>query len=196
MSRRSRCRSTARLSTPRRGRGCFRSCRRFRHRPPAGPHRSGWTSATTSDISPPSPLAGEGWGGGKKRRVAPCATIPREKREGEVMGVMERFFGRRKHDDPESAPVVNTALQNPPSLQVLFAEPFQLDPAALTQTLQSYHPSLSEATFELDPGLTEKGTPLGLVGWGEHVVQVVGFDVPMPEQVLELCVQPAHYGAE
>jgi len=112
------------------------------------------------------------------------------------MGVMERFFGRRKHDDPESAPVVNTALQNPPSLQVLFAEPFQLDPAALTQTLQSYHPSLSGATFELDPGLTEKGTPLGLVGWGEHVVQVVGFDVPMPEQVLELCVQPAHYGAE
>src|SRR5262249_41118036 len=30
-------------------------------------------------------------------------------------------------------------------------------------------------------------------GWGEHVIKVVGFDLPMPKEVVELCVAPSHY---
>ena len=37
---------------------------------------------------------------------------------------------------------------------------------------------------------------LGLAGWGEHVVRMVGFNAPLPEATVEVCVAPAHYPAE
>ncbi len=55
---------------------------------------------------------------------------------------------------------------------------------------------MAAATCELDAEATAQGTPFGLVGWGAHAVRVVGFDNPMPPAVVELCVQPAHFGAE
>ena len=37
---------------------------------------------------------------------------------------------------------------------------------------------------------------MALVRWGEHVVEIIGFDAPMPAQALEPCLQLSHYGAE
>lgn len=37
---------------------------------------------------------------------------------------------------------------------------------------------------------------LGMVGWGKHVIQLVGFDVPYPANALEACVAPSHYPQE
>jgi hypothetical protein len=111
------------------------------------------------------------------------------------MGLMERFFGKPDPDAPD-LPVVNTAIDKPLGLQVLFAEPVRLDAGRLTQTLRQYHPSLAQATFELDDGLSDKGTPFGLAGWDGHVIRVLGFDAPMPAEAVELCVGPAHYAPE
>jgi Domain of unknown function (DUF4261) len=110
------------------------------------------------------------------------------------MGVMERFFG--KGDPGEGGPAANTDTKNRLSLQLLFAGDLaaNLDPRRLTRTLRSAHPSLAQAVFEIDDQTAAQGTPLGLAGWGDHVVQFVGFSVPMPKEVVERCVQPAHYG--
>jgi hypothetical protein len=111
--------------------------------------------------------------------------------EAEIVG---RFFGT------EAAPAqhqfrlaANPAIENPLSLQVLFAGKLQLDPQALTRALRSYHPSMANGLFEIDPQLAAQGTPLGLVGWGQQVIKLVGFDAPMPAEVVAKCVQPAHY---
>jgi hypothetical protein len=55
---------------------------------------------------------------------------------------------------------------------------------------------MSRATCEVDAGTSAQGTPLGLLGWGEHVVRFVGFNTAMPPDVVEKCVQPAHFGQD
>ena len=37
---------------------------------------------------------------------------------------------------------------------------------------------------------------MGLVAWGPHVLKLVAFGHPMPENVVRMCVQPAHFGPE
>ncbi len=105
------------------------------------------------------------------------------------MGIIERFFGRRGADDASSP-------KRPVSLQLLFPGKLGLDPAAVTGSLRMYHSSMAEASCEIDAQAARNGTPIGLLGWGKHVVQLVGFDAPMPAQVVEQCVQGAHYGAD
>lgn len=112
------------------------------------------------------------------------------------MGLMERFFGTRDEQESPELPVVNTVLEKAPGLQVLFTDKVRLDDGRLTETLRQYHPSLARATFELDEELSDKGTPFGLAGWDGHVIRMVGFDVPMPEQTVEMCIGPAHYGQD
>jgi hypothetical protein len=44
---------------------------------------------------------------------------------------------------------------------------------------------MSAASCEIDAKTAARGTPMGLLGWGAHVVQQVGFDAPMPPKVVE-----------
>ena len=113
------------------------------------------------------------------------------------MGIKERFFGTA--EPGEGGPVANKDIESRLSLQLLFADeltPASLDPGRLTRTLQSTHPSLGQAVFEIDADTAAQGTPLGLAGWDGHVIQLVGFSTPMPQEVVERCVQPAHYGQD
>ena len=113
------------------------------------------------------------------------------------MGILTRFFGReRQADDRGGDLVANRKTKNPLSLQVLFKDRFTLDADRLTEAMRSYHISMKRARFEIDPGLLERGTVIGLAGWGKHVVQLVGFDGPMPADAVERCVAPSHYGQE
>lgn len=112
------------------------------------------------------------------------------------MGLFERFFGKKESAAPSGPLTANPAIQNGLSLQVLFSTPFSLDTEKLAATLRGYHRELSKARCELDPQTVAQGTPFGLVGWGKHVIRVVGFNVPMPPQVVETCVGPSHYGPE
>ncbi len=82
------------------------------------------------------------------------------------------------------------------ALQLLFGQRTVLDPAAVQKSLRAFHPSMAAATCEIDAATAAQGTPVGLLSWGEHVVRIVGFDVPMPTDVVEKCLQPAHLAAD
>jgi len=36
----------------------------------------------------------------------------------------------------------------------------------------------------------------GMIEWGKHVVRCVGFNLPMPQEAVEVCIAPAHYPQE
>src|SRR5262245_59243610 len=121
---------------------------------------------------------------------------------GFALDLKDRFFGKGT-PEPGGLPVANLSWTDPPSFQLLYPAPLELDADALTQTLRDYHPDLAEATAELIrvpapppmPGETTSSPPgvMGLVGWGRHVVKIVGFDSPMPASVLDRTVRVAHY---
>jgi hypothetical protein len=120
------------------------------------------------------------------------------------MDLRDRFFGKGT-PEPGGLPVANIAWPNPPSFQLLFPCSLEIDPAALTGAIRDYHPELAQATAELiripaPPPLPEGtgGPPalVGLVGWGPHVIKVVGFEAPMPASVLDRTVKVSHYAPE
>jgi hypothetical protein len=111
------------------------------------------------------------------------------------MSILTRFFGK-KEDSESSSLVANPAIQHPLSLQILFADRYRLESDAVTAALRTYHPSMAEAVCEIDPNLAAEGKTIGLLGWGRHVIRCAGFDLPMPAESVENCVEPAHYPQE
>ncbi|MEZ9540004.1 DUF4261 domain-containing protein [Shewanella sp. 10N.286.51.B8] len=111
------------------------------------------------------------------------------------MSIISRLFGK-KETVFENGLVANNQIDNPLSLQVLFSGIFDLDNTELGHSFRSYHPSLSDAKFEIDEELKNNGTPIGMIGWNKHVIQVVGFDQPMPSESLESCITPSHYAQD
>lgn len=114
------------------------------------------------------------------------------------MNFFSRFFGRGAEDEPAEegggALLANPAIENPLSLQLLLGQAFRPSSDDIRQALRQYHPSMAKARCEVDPELLEKEQVFGLVGWGKHVVQLVGFfNTPMPEEAVEACVGPSHY---
>jgi hypothetical protein len=110
------------------------------------------------------------------------------------MSVYNRFFGKRESDDSPDDLLAEPKKGEPPALQVLLADGFSLDPAKVTEAMRGYHPSMAKARCDIAGELTPEGKILGLAGWDKHVLQLVGFDVPMPKETVELCVAPSHYG--
>ncbi len=113
------------------------------------------------------------------------------------MGLIDRFFGKRAgRPDDEGKPVANPALENPLSLQVLFRGRPEIDSVNLTRALRAYHPEMARATCDVQrTGEGDHGL-IGVAGWEKHVVRLVGVGAPMPSNVVELCVRPAHYKQE
>jgi hypothetical protein len=112
------------------------------------------------------------------------------------MTIFERFFGRadpKTNDDPL---VANPDVKDPLSLQLLLEQGPRLDSAAVTAVLRAYDPTMADARGEIAADAAERGTPVGLAGWANHVVKLVGFDQPMPAAAVEVCVAPAHYSQE
>jgi len=112
------------------------------------------------------------------------------------MSIHTRFFGQREADDAPDALVGGKKTDNAPALQVLLADAAALDPDAITEALRRWHPSLAQARCEVAGELNEERKLFGLAGWGPHVLQLVGFDVPMPAGAVEACVAPSHYGPD
>ena len=118
------------------------------------------------------------------------------------MSLLSRFFGSKDSDDNqeenrnEPSLKANTDIENPISFQVLFSTRMNLKANYLTDALRSFHPSMQMATAEIDPEVTAAGKVLGLVGWGKHVIRMVGFDCQMPTDSMEICLQPSHYPDE
>ncbi|MET1076777.1 MAG: DUF4261 domain-containing protein [Pseudomonas sp.] len=113
------------------------------------------------------------------------------------MSLLSRFFG--KLGAPQTAGqagplVANPAIENPLSLILLFAD-LRLDAQALQQQLRAFDRSMAAALVEFEPDFPAE-QPIGLAGWGPHVIKLIGFAAPMPADALEACVAPAHYPAE
>lgn len=108
------------------------------------------------------------------------------------MSIFSRFFGRSVSPGESAALTANPDIEHPLSLQVVFAAPLAVQADALAAALRAYHPDMRQARAEIEPDMPQL---LGMVGWGKHVVRLVGFDAPLPHDALEVCVAPAHYPA-
>jgi hypothetical protein len=109
------------------------------------------------------------------------------------MSIYTRFFGNRESDDGPDDLVAGPKAEDAPALQVLFADSVQLDPVAVSKAMRAYHPSMAKARCEVAADLHQGGKIFGLAGWGEHVIQLVGFDLAMPKDSVEECIGPSHY---
>lgn len=118
------------------------------------------------------------------------------------MDLAERFMGRREAMIETGELVANPVIDRGPSYQILLMGRLDLDPEGLTTALRSFHPSLARARVELTPvalenaAAGEEGSLLGLAGWGDHVVKILGFNTPIPEKVYDACVRPAHFSQQ
>src|SRR5262249_22425870 len=113
------------------------------------------------------------------------------------MSLYSRFFGRKDTDDLAGGRLLaNPDIKEPLSLQVLFPETCRLDAEQLRGALRSYHRSMSDAQCEIAWKLIREGKLLGMVGWGKHVIRLVGFDFPYPADAFEACVAPSHYNQD
>jgi hypothetical protein len=117
------------------------------------------------------------------------------------MDLQDRFFGKGV-PQPGGQVLANPHLTEPPSFQLLFSSPLELDADALTLALRDYHAELADATAEL---LTLPGQPtsssnspaiIGLIGWGRHAIKLVGYNSPLAETRVKDCVQSSHYHPE
>lgn len=113
------------------------------------------------------------------------------------MSILSRFFGKVEDDeDRASRLTANPPNQGAIGLQVLFDRALTLHSGEVTNSLRSYDGSMAAAQYEVDAGLSRQGKLIGLAGWGSHVVQILGFNLPMPPDAVESCVAPAHYSQE
>ncbi len=112
------------------------------------------------------------------------------------MSTITRFFGEQ---DPENTRclVANPKMDgNPLSLQILFPKKFHLSELGLTKSLRKHPLSSKTARIEIEQECATHGTPLGLAGWDDHVIQIIGFDAPIPHDELAFSLQVSHCDAE
>jgi len=110
------------------------------------------------------------------------------------MSIFSRFFGNKESSD-EVGLVANEQTDGALSLQVLFDNNLDFDFNDLEAQFRAYHKSLKKAEIEIDEASNTQGTPFGLIGWGQHVIKLVGFNQPMPTAAVESCIEPSHYDA-
>jgi hypothetical protein len=100
---------------------------------------------------------------------------------------LQLLVARRPGDPAGDAPLT--------ALQLLLPGPLALDAPEMARALRAFSPQLGAALPQCELTASE-GTALALVRWGLHAVQIVGIDVPMPADVVETGVAPAHYGQD
>jgi hypothetical protein len=106
------------------------------------------------------------------------------------MGLFDRLLGKQRREAARGK-------QTPISLQLLFPRALRLNINTLTRTLQELSPSLAQVRVEVDARASSvMGAEVATARWDRHIVQLVVFNHPMPTQVVERCVAPAHYGPE
>lgn len=113
------------------------------------------------------------------------------------MSLVTRFFGKTERQDRgKHRLVANPELKDALSLQILLADDLPKSSEKLQGAIRGYHSTMEAALCEVDRQLAKEGNLIGLIGWGDHVVRLVGFDVKMPEGPVEQCVAPSHYPQE
>jgi len=114
------------------------------------------------------------------------------------MSIVSRFFGK-KEACSENGLVANEDVITPLSLQVLFSKSFKINSALFEKKLRKHHPKLAMAEVELIEDLVEQSktkSVTGMIGWDNHIIQLIGFDCPMQDESVENCIRPSHYGSD
>jgi len=118
------------------------------------------------------------------------------------MDLIERFGGQRDPEAPFGELVANPEITKPISYQLLLMGGLDLDADTVTKAIRSYHPTLHTARAELleltrqEVSADEARSIVGLAGWGNHVIKLVGFESPIPQNVFDACVRPAHFSEQ
>jgi len=126
------------------------------------------------------------------------------------MDFIRRFFGQVQPADCDAGELLAQPVgPDSLSLQLLLGDALDLDPAGIIASLRDYHPDMADARCELDgmtqpyaevdeliPDATVAPGLIGLVGWGRHMIQMIGIAAPMPADVLWQSLQPAHIAPE
>ena len=105
------------------------------------------------------------------------------------MGIFDSFR-KPKPDAP--------AVENGAALQLLLAQPLSSDISELQTQIRAHDAALKAATVTGiaadDSG--DSAMFVGEVAWGAHRVHLIAMPFPMPDEVVEKCVQPAPYGQD
>lgn len=80
----------------------------------------------------------------------------------------------------------------PLRFHILFSDIYCLREQDLKRALHRHPLVSSDARVSIEENGSVHGTTQGLIGWGKHVVQFVGIDQPMSEEILSYSLQLAH----
>lgn len=112
------------------------------------------------------------------------------------MHFLERFTGAANIvASPDSPLCANPAVEQPLTMQLLLAGPVIIDPRHIAQALRAASPETIDARAEAYAEPVD-GKTLAMVGWGPHLVKLIAVDEPFSKDLLEFCLQPAHFGAD
>ena len=114
------------------------------------------------------------------------------------MSLIERFLGKPDADRPLTELAANPAIENPLHVAVLFSKSFDFDGEAIAQALRSLDPKLEKARVETvrlddDRMPDDAGNMIGLAGWGPHVLKLIYYEAPVPDNIFEACVRFAQF---
>jgi hypothetical protein len=109
---------------------------------------------------------------------------------------LQRFTGQANLLPGPTAPLcANPAVERPLTLQLLLAGPVVVDPKRLTDWMRAVSPETTDTRTELAPEPVD-GKVIGMVGWGLHLIKLIAVNEPFSTDLLEFCLQPAHFSAE
>lgn len=113
------------------------------------------------------------------------------------MSIFSRFFGKQT-DEQVGELVANPDLDTDSTLglQILFKGAIPTDSQQITRAMQKLNPAMSHARCDLEAGLANEDKAFGLAGWGKHVIQILGFDAPMPREAVSRCIECGPYPDE
>jgi hypothetical protein len=113
------------------------------------------------------------------------------------MGLFDANFGRTTLPAAPTDSAEDTSeRKSSPALIMVFRRVGSYPADDLQRTLLQMSPDLASLTVQIMPGSAQQGTPVIRVAWRMHVIEIVGFNVPLPKAVVDECVQPAHYSQD
>ncbi|MCS7073961.1 MAG: hypothetical protein NZ108_05800 [Bacteroidia bacterium] len=103
------------------------------------------------------------------------------------MNLFEKFFLNKASFTESNLPVITLLYEKLPIL----------NKDQLKTVLASIEPSQqTQPTVEIEKDFNDGGVLLAEVSFGEHRIEVIGIQAPVPKDVVERCVLPSHWAAD
>ena len=109
------------------------------------------------------------------------------------MGMITGLFNKYQSWTNNRALNVNPYIKCPLSLQILFDEALEIDTNALCAALRSFHADMKLTRVDQQLCDHHSAAFSNLVGWGKHVIRMVGYNRPLPLKRVQGCSIPDIY---